>query len=116
MAKARPGARTDRPSWRALLDQAEAHLAAGRSRAARALLTKSLELNPDQPTACRQLSDLAMAAGDLQAALAARARSGDTQGLARVTRIRALLGSKTFGEALDELEALLAADATDGLA
>jgi tetratricopeptide (TPR) repeat protein len=62
----------------------------------------------------RRLSDLEMARGDLQAALAARARAGDE--LEPITAIRTKMGARHFEEALADLDVLLAADRDDGLA
>ncbi|HWD66429.1 MAG TPA: sulfotransferase [Caulobacteraceae bacterium] len=116
MTRSRSTAQADKPRWLALLEQAEASVAAGRSRKARPLVVKSLELRPGQPAAWRLLSDLEMAAGDLQAALAARAKFGDSKDAQQVTHVRSLLGGKKFAEAVAALDGLLAKDPTDGLA
>lgn len=116
MRRSRSTAQTDKPRWLALFERAEANIVAGRSRAARAPLAKSLELKPDQPAAWRLLSDLEMAAGDLQAALTARAKIGDSHDAQVVAHVRGLLGANKFAEAVTELDAMLARDATDGLA
>ncbi|HEY1415006.1 MAG TPA: sulfotransferase [Caulobacteraceae bacterium] len=116
MSPPRPLAQADKPRWLALLDQAEANFAAGRSRMAGPQLAKSLELKADQPAAWRLLSDLHMASGDLQAALAARAKTGDAEDVQKIAHVRALLSAMKFAEAVSTLDALLARDPVDGLA
>ena len=115
MSPPRPIAQADRPRWLALWEEAQANIADGRSRKAGPLLVKSLQLKADQPAAWRLLSDLHMAAGDLQAALAARAKAGDSEGVQNIARVRSLLGANKFAEAVTELDVMLARDPIDGL-